>query len=136
MFLSLCVTAFGATPLWLVKTNANGEIYLENTQTHEMMVEAFEMDDFGDKISIDLIEHADRLNHPLTHSMPDALDIIDSGDSVTIDRAAPYSMYDYTQTTQYTAEGIPEKVTPEVVGPASITSGESITVSESFVSVD
>ena len=125
------------TDLWVVKCDTSGNIYLENTQTHEMMTKAFKLDSSGNQIDVDLAEYARNLNklsvlpsNPQT-SIEDVRDIGAIGE--------PYCVYKYAEGSHWKELGKPLKVTPEVRGAATISYGESTTVSNSFgggISID
>ncbi len=127
------------TRIWIDRTDENGSIYLENTQNGEKMLEAFCIDAFGNTIELDLLEYINELNNAVIIDTAETSTGSDSFTALAINNpiiitphtTAEYE-YVYTQTSSYVGVGNAEKVTPDVVGPATVSYGNTITVSESF----
>lgn len=68
VFLSLTSSAFAteeSTPqdgVWIVVTEDDGSIHLENSSTGEVVIYAFKIDEHGNEHSVDLVEYANELN--------------------------------------------------------------------------
>ena len=127
------------TDLWVVKIDADGNTYLENTQTHEEMIKAYRLDESGNPVEINLVEHAKTLNETtLIPTNTQEQSVVNNQLDYTNNYISPavivnpVSAYSYTETRNYRTTGSPIKVTPDVRGPTSLSYGESKTISESF----
>lgn len=129
LILSTPVLAVEAkTELWVVKCSDNGDIYLKNTENGRELVQAFRIDEFGNQIFIDLIEYANTLNRATL--LPQQSVLVED-----LSEASAESAYSYIYEEQNSYIGISvngTKVTPDVVGPATISYGTSATYSASF----
>ena len=113
---------------WIVVSKADGSVYLENDITGEIIVSAFRIDENGHEQPVDLIDYANALN---TLSIMPAIAATNTQDDVMPQKQTAV-IYSYKETTSYKGIGTGIKVTPDVVGPATITYGESVSVSEQF----
>ncbi len=126
------------TDLWVIKTDSDGNTFLENTKTHEEMLKAFRLDASGNQIEIDLIEYAKTLNETtlIPTNTQEQLIVNDQLNNANNFQRTyvfiPFHTYSYTETRNYRTTGSPIKCTADMVGPCDITYGESETVSESF----
>ena len=121
--------------IWEVITNADGNTYLENTQTHEIMAKAFKLDTSGNPVILDLTEYAQFLNQStpilpatqeqsITQKQPEATD-------GSVQAVITYA-YTFEESESYLGIGTAKKVTPDVKGPATISYGQSVTITDSF----
>lgn len=112
---------------WIVKNSANS-IYLQNRITGEVILDAFELDNTGRLVKVDLIAYADQLNSMslTSNSSPDANVVEESPE-----RRLSIS-YSYEEYNAYTELGSAIKVSPDLTGPGQITIGVSVSVGESF----
>jgi len=125
---------------WKVMTNNQGEIYLYNTVTGEKMVQAYRIDENNNIVYLDLealaghlnaMEYAKRLN--LVEDIPLPKSPASQKDNDVVPQYTTLLPWrEYRETRSYTKLGTPEKVTPDYVGPYTITHATSITVTESF----
>ncbi len=119
---------------WRVVTEEDGSVYLQNDATDEIIVYAFRIDENGNEQSVDLAEYAHQLN--TLPRAPESSDVMDeqNDQQKAIFRKPGTStyVYSYKETKAYETLGDGIKVTPDAVGPATITYGESVTVSEEF----
>lgn len=122
---------------WRVVTDEDGSIYLQNDATNEIIVYAFRIDENGDEQSVDLVEYAHQLNTAsiiptLVGSTNEQSEQNDQNDPISRKPGTSTYVYSYEETRSYRTLGSGIKVTPDVVGPATITYGESVTVSDEF----
>lgn len=113
--------------VWDVKRSVNS-IYLQNRITGEVIVDAFELDNTGRFVKIDLIAYADQLN-----TMPHVSNDTTFTDIVVEPPESRTSIsYTYDEDYNYIGLGSAIKVTSDVVGPATISYGESVSITQSF----
>ncbi len=124
---------------WTVRYDNNSNIYLKNIKTGEIVVRAFRLDETGKPIDIKLSQYVQVLNNQTVDQNQKQSVTQSTSDTVTQHTSStldlpPYitSYYRYEQTYSYTDSGSSVKVTPDVIGPATITYGNSTTVTESF----
>jgi hypothetical protein len=124
---------------WIVKKDNNKHIYLQNTKTGEKMVDAISLDDSGNPIHLDLKEYAKILNcqqeikqdTSSTNKVKDLQSI--EGTTPSLSRTYQIeATYSYVQSYATTTTGMPSKVTPDIVGPTTVSYGNSVSFSESF----
>lgn len=113
---------------WIVAFAKDGSIYLENETTGEIIVSAFRIDENGIEQPVNLVDYANELN---TISIIPTIDSVNEQTDV-MPRKGTTVTYNYKEKTSYKGIGTGMKVTPDVVGPATITYGESVSVSEQF----
>ena len=113
---------------WIVASAEDGSIYLENEATGEIIVSAFKIDENGIEQPVDLVEYANELNNI---SIIPTIDYLNKQTDI-MPRKGTAVAYSYTEKTSYKGIGTGIKVTPDIVGPATITYGESVSVSEQF----
>lgn len=118
---------------WKVKDQGNGAICLESMTTGEVIVEAFRFDDNGQTISVDLLEYARELNtmQSVQETYAESFEIPNAADPHIVPSLV-YTSYSYEETSSARVIGGSVKVTADVVGPASITYGEAIAISDSY----
>ncbi len=134
----LSITAYASqnsnTDLWVVKSDTSGNTYLENSQTHEIMIAAFKIDSSGNRIDVDLVEHARELNEQSV--LPSNLQpSVEGIQSTTIDGTVARRVarrLEYQESGVYTKIGYPQKVTPDIGGYAAVNYGQSVTIGEEF----
>lgn len=120
--------------MWIVK-NSTDSVYLQNRETGEIIVEASAIDSTGHLVKIDLVAYANQLN--AAPQFPSASVCT----NITEERQARRTSisYSYQEDSTYVGLGSGIKVSPDVVGPGTITYGESTSVTESFggdISID
>lgn len=137
VFLSLTSSAFATEEsttqdgVWIVVTEDDGSIHLENSSTGEVVIYAFKIDEHGNEHSVDLVEYANELNSlPVVPDSPNVTPYVESQEVVPYKRSL--TRYNYKETHSYQGIGTGLKVTPDVVGPATLTYGESFTISAGY----
>ena len=127
--------------IWVVRTNVDGSKYLENTRTGEKIIEVYGYNKYGRLQKVNLVEYAKELNQTyiqqeqgilLSKSTPSSLLISDGQTSKSSGISLPTQSYSYKQTQSYKGIGSAQKCTPDVVGPASLSYGQSFSVTNSF----
>lgn len=115
---------------WSVESEEDGSIYIQNDATGETIVYAFRIDENGDEQPIDLADYACELNAAsrLNQTIESSNEVADD----SVQRKPSAVTYAYEESLSYRVVGNGIKVTPEVPGPASLSYGESVTVSEQF----
>lgn len=125
------VGARNDTGYWNVLVQPNGELYLENSQTHEQIYEAFHIDEHGNKVSVSLIEYARVVNDYL--EIQQISQVQSDGETIAPSAIGPVTVNTYTPDgPAKKITGDPIKVTPDFKGPATMNYAESHTVSDSF----
>lgn len=113
--------------VWTIKKSDNS-IYLQNQETGEIIAEASELDSAGHLIKIDLVAYANQLN-----TKPKVPDSPSCASFVSEHQVRRTSItYSYREDYSYVGLGSGVKVSPDVVGPATVTYGESTSITESF----
>ncbi len=112
---------------WVVTYDSNQKVFLKNTKTGEELIQAIRMDSNGNTIDINLEEYVNQLNHQI-HTSSQQKSIIEN----SIITPMSYMLYKYVETSTYVGLGSPKKVTPDIIGPATISYGSSATISEAF----
>lgn len=114
---------------WVLRSE-NGREYLYNPATDETISEAYRyVDDHA--VPLPLQELLQALNASLAERAAASVETPTSNSAET-DRRAPVYFYRFEETSTRKIDGAPEKVCPDVVGPAELTTGISITVTESY----
>ncbi|NBJ90879.1 DUF6060 domain-containing protein [Acutalibacter sp. 1XD8-36] len=117
---------------WEVNRQEDGTVFLENKLSGETIVEAFRFDDDGQTVPVDLLEYVHELNALDSEQISSAEE---SDVPAMLERDVtpmPYTTYSYKESSSSKVSGSAVKVTADVKGPASITYGESITISDSY----
>lgn len=125
---------------WEVRSNADGDIYLKNTQTGEKMIDAYGYDDSGCLQKVDLTEYAQELNQTCFVQEEDAFinqrellsSQITDGNISSNSATWPAKSYSYKESRSYKGIGSAQKCTPDVVGPGTLSHGQSFSISNSF----
>lgn len=124
---------------WIVVNLSTEHTYLKNTKTGEMVVEAWKYDDMGKIVKVDLSEYAVVLNEEVNEKTicKDESNNFKKDDnnleaSVNTKAISPVCIASYTKISTSKVNGKSQKVSPDVKGKASITYGNTCTVSETF----
>ena len=114
---------------WVLRSE-NGREFLYNPATDETISQAYRyVDDHA--VPLPLQELLQVLNASLAERAAASVEAPTSN-SAEADRRAPVYFYRFEETSTQKINGAPETVCPDVVGPAEITTGISITVTESY----
>lgn len=115
---------------WVLRSE-NGKEYLYNPATDETIPEAYRyVDDHA--VPLPLQELLQVLNASLAERAADLSVETPTSNSAETNRRAPVYFYRFEETSTRKIEGDSEKVCADVAGPAELTVGISITVTESY----
>lgn len=121
----------------IVKSDQSSHVYLKNTETGQSLVRAIRLDQTGKPIDIDLYTYAKQLNKQVLKQKQRLFNKknIEEKQSLHSSKVKPaltFIYYDFEEVRHWSELGTPIKVTPSVVGPASLSYGNSETASQSF----
>ena len=115
---------------WVLDTDENGKEILRDTLSDKTVVEAWQFDETGKAIPLDMEEYLVILRQAEENE-----------ETSKTPRETPFSIvnplaatvsYIYEETSSTVVTGTPKKVTIDMVGPCTITQAESITITDSF----
>lgn len=126
-----------ATAVWAVKYNDDGDVYLEDEASGVQIAAAFRFDEQGNQIPVDLIEYKKVLEEEykdnkqesyVNNELPDP-----TGQSAGVAPCGLVTTYRFVQVgSPVEVYGASIKVSPSAVGPAEISYGTSVTISDSI----
>lgn len=128
---------------WVIKYDEIQNIYLTNLQTGENLIKAFTLDVSGNPVYLDLNDYVQELNRQYQQENTDlqvkafeqseeTQDSLTSSPDTSVSPQSLIYIKRYLETYTYKDSGSIIKCSPDAIGPATITYGNSVTVTESF----
>lgn len=133
--LALCfinIQVFAAAPqdYWYATADQNGAIVLHNDATGETITDAFRFTETGERVPVDLQLYASELNESIEINSTMEKIMVFSSDTVL--RGPSTYVYTFEESSTEKKLGTAIKVTSDIEGPATVTYGESATITDSF----
>lgn len=119
------------TGIWYLKKLDNGDIVLQNDATGKTIIDAFRFTENGMQVPVDLQVYANELNNAIMQEATLKEISAFTPDIVPQGRPSTFA-YTFEQSSADKTLGTAVKITADIKGPASVSYGESVTVSDSF----